>query len=134
MTELIFREPQPTRRPFMVGRMPSVHDGRVLDFAAGYTPDGDVRQETTDRGAIRDSDDSFFYLCVFGGTLSMTQGDMHECVEAMVERRRERARQAPRVYATAEELKQKVADLVESVEDAKVGRTKFAVGEKTWAQ
>lgn len=127
MTELIFREPDPTRKPFMVGRMPSARDGRTLDFSAGYTPDGKPRVGATDRGAIRDQADPFFYLCVFGGTLEMSQNDMHECVEEMVYTRQKKAAQNPRSVATQEQLKQKVADLIDAVNDAKVGRTRFAV-------
>lgn len=127
MTELIFREPDPTRRPYMVGRMPSKRDGRVLDFSLGYSPDGDVHQATTDRGRIRDSNDPFFYLCVFGGTLEMSEADMHECVEEMTYTRQKKAAQEKRDIATSDQLKQKVADLVDAINDAKVGRTRFAV-------
>lgn len=126
MTELIFRQPDPTRRPYMVGRMPSQSGGRVLDFSAGYTQDGDARMQSTDRGLVRDSDDPFFYLCVFGGTLSMTQQDMHECVDEMVATRREKERQREKNLATSDQLKQKIADLVDAIEDEKVGRTRFA--------
>lgn len=126
MTELIFKQPDPTRRPYMVGRMPSQRDGRTLDFSLGYTPDGEVKQQATDRGLIRDQADPFFYLCVFGGTLEMTQGDMHECVEEMTYTRRKKAALDPRKIATSQELKQKVADLIDAIKDAQVGRTRFA--------
>lgn len=126
MTELIFRKPDPTRRPWMVGRMPSARDGRILDFSAGFTQDGESRMGATDRGAMRDSNDPFFYLCVFGGTLEMSQGDMHECVEEMVYTRQKKAAAAPRQLATSQQLKEKVADLIDAINDAKVGRTRFA--------
>ena len=127
MTELIFRQPDPTRKPYMVGRMPSARDGRVLDFSAGYSADGQARLGATDRGLIRDSDDPFFYLCVFGGTMEMSQSDMHECVEEMTYTRQKKAKADPRQIATQQEFKQKVADLVDAIKDAQVGRTKFAV-------
>jgi hypothetical protein len=127
MTEFIFKTPDPTRRPYMVGRMPSARGGRVLDFSAGYTPDGEARMGATDRGLVRDSDDPFFYLCVFGGTMEMSQGDMHECVEEMTYTRQKKAAATPRQVATGQELKQKVADLIDAIKDAQVGRTKFAV-------
>jgi hypothetical protein len=126
MTELIFREPDPTRRPYMVGRMPSKRDGRVLDFSAGYTPDGEARLAPTDRGLIRDSTDPFFYLCVFGGTMEMSQTDMHECVEEMTYTRRKKAQANPRQIATEQQFKQKVSDLIDAIKDAQVGRTRFA--------
>lgn len=121
----IIKQPDPTRKPFMVGRMPSQRDGRTLDISLGYTPEGRVRETATDRGLIRDSDDPFFYLCVFGGTISMTQGDMHECVEEMVYTRQQKAKQDPRPIATAKELKNKMGDLVLAVKDARVGRRHF---------
>lgn len=127
MTELIFREPNPTRKPFMVGRMPSAREGRLLDFSAGYTPDGTPRLESTDRGRVSESDDPFFYLCVFGGTISMSQNDMHECVDELTYTRRKKAAENPRQIATSDQLKQKVADLIDAVNDAKVGRKRFAV-------
>lgn len=112
----------------MVGRVPSNAGGRVLDVSYGFTPDGDLRHETTDRGRVSESDDPFFYLTVFGGTISMSQGDMHECVEEMVDTRERKAKQRERDIATAKQLKSKVADLIDAVDDAKVGRTRFAVG------
>ena len=126
MTQLIFREPDPTRKPYMVGRMPSQSGGRVLDFSAGYTPDGDAKMQATDRGLIRDNADPFFYLCVFGGTMEMNQSDMHECVEEMTYTRQKKAAQAPRNLATSQQLKEKVADLIDAIKDAKVGKTRFA--------
>lgn len=111
----------------MVGRMPSARDGRLLDFSAGYTQDGDARLSATDRGRVSESADPFFYLCVFGGTLEMSQSDMHECVEEMTYTRQKRAAQEKRDIATSEQLKQKVADLVDAIKDAQVGRTRFSV-------
>lgn len=126
MTQLIFKKPDPSRRPYMVGRMPSARDGRVLDFSAGYDPDGQVAVGSTDRGRISESTDPFFYLTVFGGTIEMTQSDMHECVEEMVYSRQEREKQIKRDIATSQQLKQKVSDLVEAIKDAKVGKTRFS--------
>lgn len=126
MTQLIFKAPDPTRRPYMVGRMPSASGGRTLDFSAGYTPDGQAKMQATDRGLIRDNADPFFYLCVFGGTLEMSQSDMHECVEEMTYARQKKAAQAPRDIATSQQLKQKVADLIDAIKDAKVGKTRFS--------
>ena len=107
----------------MVGRMPSLTGGRTLDVSYGFTPEGEMRQETTDKGLVRDSEDPFFYLTVFGGTISMTQNDMHECVDEMVYTRQRKARE--RDIASAKQLKEKVGDLIEAVKDAKVGRRRF---------
>lgn len=85
-------------------------------------------QQTTDRGLVKDSDDPFFYLYVFGGTIAMNQADMHECVEEMVYTRKKRAAANPRQLATAKQLKEKVADFVEAVGDARIGRKRFATG------
>jgi hypothetical protein len=126
MTEIIIRQPDPTRRPFMVGRMPSATGGRTLDFSAGYTADGDARLQATDRGAVKDQSDPFFYLCVFGGTMEMSQNDMHECVEEMTYTRQKKAAANPRDIATKEQFRQKVGDLIDAIKDAKVGRTRFA--------
>lgn len=123
----IFRDPDPVRKPWFVGRMPSARDGRVLDFAAGYDQDGKPSMGATDRGRISESADPFFYLTVFGGTLAMSQKDMHECVEEMVCTRQEREKQIKRDIATSDQLKQKVADLVDAIKDAQVGRKRFAV-------
>lgn len=112
----------------MVGRVPSAHDGRVLDVSYGFTPDGEMRTETTDRGRVSESGDPFFYLTVFGGTISMTQNDMHECVEEMVYTREEKAKQRERDIATSNQLKNKVADLIESIKNAKVDRKVFGYG------
>lgn len=111
----------------MVGRMPSASGGRLLDFSSGYTPDGKARLEATDRGRVSESADPFFYLCVFGSTIEMSQNDMHECVEEMVYTKEKKRRQDPRQIANAQQLKQKVADLIDAVKDAKVGRKRFAV-------
>ena len=81
--------------------------------------------ETTDRGRVSESGDAFFYLKVFGGMISMNPGDMHECVEELVYTREEKAKQRERDIATSDELKNKVADLIESIKDAKVGRRHF---------
>lgn len=107
--------------------MPSASGGRLLDFSAGYDPDGKASLDATDRGLVRDSDDPFFYLCVFGSTIAMSQNDMHECVDEMVYTRQKKARENPRQVANAQELKQKVADLIDAIKDAQVGRTRFAV-------
>lgn len=127
MTELIFKQPDPTRRPYFVGRMPSAREGRLLDFSSGFTPDGQPKLEATDRGRVSESSDPFFYLTVFGGTIEMSQSDMHECIEEMVYSKKEREKQIKRDIATSDQLKQKISDLVESIKDAQVGRTRFAV-------
>ena len=127
---LLFRDPDPTQRPFIVARLPSQRDGRVVDVSLGFTPDGQMKGTSTDRGRIRDNDDPFFYLSIFGGTLAMTKNDMHECIEEMVYTRQQKAKRDPRVYATAQGLKQKVADLRDAVADARAGRKRFAMGGK----
>lgn len=81
----------------------------------------------TDRGRISETADPFFYLCVFGGTMEMSKQDMHECVEEMVYTRQKKAAQAPRNLATAQQLREKVADLIDAIKDAQVGRKRFAV-------
>lgn len=126
MTELIFKTPDPTRKPWFVGRMPSAREGRLVDFASGFTPEGKPTMGATDRGRVSESADPFFYLCVFGGTMEMSQNDMHECVEEMVQSRTEREKQIKRNIATSQQLKQKVADLVDAIKDAQVGRKRFA--------
>lgn len=123
----IFKDPDPTRRPWFVGRMPSARDGRILDFASGFSPDGTPTMGATDRGRVSESPDPFFYLTVFGGTLEMSQSDMHECVEEMVQTRQQKEKQIKRDIATSQQLKQKVADLIDAIKDAQVGRTRFAV-------
>lgn len=112
----------------MVGRVPSASGGRTLDVSYGLSPDGVMRSETTDRGRVSDNADPFFYLTVFGGTLSMSQTDMHECVEEMVYTRKKKDRQ--RDIADAQQLRNKVGDLIEAIKAAKVGRTTFAMGGK----
>ena len=126
----IFRTPDPTRMPYIVGRVPSQSEGRVLDVSYGMSPEGVMTTETTDRGRISESGDPFFYLKVFGGTLSMTQGDMHECVEELVYTREQKAKQRERDIATSNQLKNKVGDLIEAIKDAKVDRKHFGMGGK----
>jgi hypothetical protein len=48
-------------------------------------------------------------------------------VEEMTYTRQKKAAATPRQVATGQELKQKVADLIDAIKDAQVGRTKFAV-------
>lgn len=123
----VFKDADPVKKPWFVGRMPSASGGRVLDFAAGYTPDGQARMNSEDRGLIRDSDDNFFYLHVFGSTISMSESDMHECIAAMTETRQEKAKKNPRPLPDWKKTQQLVADIKEAVGDAVVGRTKFAM-------
>lgn len=116
------------RTPFIVGRVPSASGGRTLDVSYGLGDDGVVRSETTDRGRVSENSDPFFYLTVFGGTISMSQNDMHECVEEMVYTRKKKDRQ--REIADAQQLRNKVGDLIEAIKGAKVGRTVFGMGGK----
>ena len=88
----------------------------------GFTPEGREVNQATDRGRVSESPDNFFYLKVFGGTISMNQRDMHECVEEMVYTKQEKEKRIVRNTATAKELKAKVADLIDSVNNARVGR------------
>ena len=121
----IFRTPDPNRTPYIVGRVPSAGDGRLLDVSYGVSPEGKWGTETTDRGRLSESPDNFFYLKVFGGTISMNQSDMHECVEEMVYAKKEKDKRVVRNTATANELRNKVADLIDSVNNARVDRKVF---------
>lgn len=81
--------------------------------------------QATDRGLLRDAGDPFFYLHIAGSTLAMNQSDMQECIDEMRYTRQKKARERPRDIATAQQLKNKVGDLIEAVKDARVGRRRF---------
>ncbi len=120
----IFREPDPTHRPWFVGRVPSQSDGRSLTVSYGFTPEGEERVSVEDRGRLSEDSDPFFYLCIFGGTMAMTQNDLSECVDEMqYTRLKKRAEQAPTI--SNKELRNKVGDLIDAVKDAKVGRRRL---------
>ena len=123
----IFHDPDPTHKPWFVAKVPSRTDGRSLLVSYGYTPEGKEKVVTEDVGSIREDSDPFFYLTIFGGTMAMSQRDLSECVDEMqYTRQKKRAELAPVI--SNKELVNKVGDLIESVQDAKVGRKRFGYG------
>ncbi len=112
-------------KPFFIGRMPSASGGRLLDFSANLSPDGVLSLQAQDAGSLRDYADPYFYLHIGGATISMNPSDMHECVDEMQYTRQKKARANPREIMDAQQLKNKVGDLIEAVKDAKVGRRRF---------
>jgi hypothetical protein len=130
----IFKDPQPTRKPWLFGRIPSRTGGHQVDVAFGVTPEGKMVAETIgDNGLVRDVADPFSYLALFGSEMTMTPEDMREFLAGVQEGRQEALRRNPRPVITQQELKQKVSDLIDAVADARVARTKFGwTGEKTW--
>ena len=130
----IFKDPNPTRRPWLFGRIPSQTGGRMVDVAFGVTPEGKmVAEQIGDRGLVSMQADPFSYLALFGSEMSMTADDMKEFLAGVQEGRQEALRKNPRPVITQKELKQKVQDLIDAVADAKVARKKFGwQGEKSW--
>jgi len=133
-TRNIFKDPNPTRKPFLFGRIPSQRGGRMVDVAFGATPDGNLVAETIgDRGLVSMQADPFSYLALFGSEMTMTPSDMQEFLAGVQEGRQEKAKRDPRPIITEKQLKQKCADLIDAVEDAKVARTKFGwKGSRAW--
>lgn len=131
---LLFKDPNPARKPFMFGRIPSMSGGHMVDVAFGATPEGNLVAETIgDNGLVSMQADPFSYLALFGSEMTMTPDDMKEFLAGVQEGRQERAKQNPRPIMTGKQLKQKCADLIDAVADARVGRTKFGwTGEKRW--
>jgi hypothetical protein len=131
---LLFKDPSPTRKPFLFGRIPSQRGGRMVDVAFGATPEGNLVAETIgDNGLVSMQADPFSYLALFGSEMTMTPADMQEFLAGVQEGRQEKAKRDPRPVITEKELKQKCADLIDAVADAKVARTKFGwTEERTW--
>jgi len=130
----IFKDPKPTRKPWLFGRIPSQSGGHMVDVSFGVTPDGQMVAETIgDHGLVRDVADPFSYLALFGSEMTMTPEDMREFLAGVQEGRQEALRRNPRPVITQKQLKQKVQDLIDAVADARVGRTKFGWnGERKW--
>ena len=131
---LIFKDPKPTRRPSMFGRIPSMSGGHMVDVAFGTNPDGSmVAEQIGDNGLVSMQADPFSYLALFGDSMTMTPSDMQEFLAGVQEGRQEALRKNPRPVITQKELKQKVADLIAAVADARVARKKFGWhSEKLW--
>lgn len=130
----IFRDPDPTKKPFMFGRIPSTQGGHLVDVAFGITPEGQmVAERIGDNGLLSAQVDPFSYLAIYGSETELSASDIQELLAGMEEGRREKAKNNPRNIATPAQLKQKCADLIDAVNDAKVGRTKFGWnGAQTW--
>jgi hypothetical protein len=131
----IFKDPKPTRKPWLFGRIPSRTGGHQVDVSFGVTPEGQMVAETIgDNGRMCDITDPFAYLALFGSEMTMTPEDIREFLAGVQEGRQERIkREGPRPVPTQQQLKQYCADLIDAVKDVEVGRTKFGwTGEKTW--
>ena len=111
-------------KPFIFGQVAAT-DGRLVQLATHITPEGKLLARYEDMGALRARDDPYFYLYIGGATLSMTDGDMRECIDEMQYTRQKKAKERPREIADGRALKNKVGDLIEAVKDAKVGRRRF---------
>lgn len=130
----IFKDPDPTRRPFLVGRLPATTGGHLVDVAFGVTPDGQmVADRIGDHGPVFEQRDTFSYLALFGSEIDLTAEDMKELLAGMEDARRERAKVDPRVLPTAAQIRNQAARLIEAVKDVKAGRRYFGwTGERTW--
>ena len=107
----------------------------MVDVAFGVTPEGQMVAETIgDNGLVYMQPDPFSYLALFGSEMTMTPDDMKEFLAGVQEGRQEALRRNPRPVITQKQLKQKVADLIDAVNDARVARKKFGwTGDhKTW--
>lgn len=131
----IFRDPNPTRKPFLFGRVPSIRGGHQVDVSFGVTPEGRmVAERLSDNGPVNMIGDPFSYLALYGSETELTPEDMKELLAGMEEGRQERARRDPRVLPTQEQIRNQAANLIEAVRDARSGRKHFGwTGEhKTW--
>ncbi len=131
---LLFKDPNPTRKPWLFGRIPSMEGGHMVDVAFGVTPEGEmVAERIGDNGLVHMQADPFSYLALFGSEMTMTPEDMREFLAGVQEGRQEALRRNPRPVITQKELKQKVQDLIDAVADARVARKKFGwTGAQTW--
>lgn len=131
----IFKDPDPTRRPFLFGRLPSTRGGHLVDVSFGVTPEGQmVADRIGDHGPVFLQDDPFSYLALYGSETELTPEDMKELLTGMEEGRQERARKDPAVLPTPQQIRNQAARLIEAVNDAKAGRRHFGfTGEhKSW--
>ena len=106
----------------------------MVDVAFGVTPEGEmVVERIGNNGLVHMQADPFSYLALFGSEMTMTPEDMREFLAGVQEGRQEALRRNPRPVITQKELKQKVADLIDAVADARVARKKFGwTGEQSW--
>ena len=130
----IFRDPNPTRKPWLFGRLPSQSGGHMVDVSFGVTPEGHMVAETIgDNGLVSMQPDPFSYLALYGSETELTEEDMKELLAGMEEGRQERARRDPRVLPTPEQIRNQAANLIEAIKDAQTGRKHFGWnGSKTW--
>lgn len=131
----IFKDPNPARKPWLFGRIPSQRGGRMVDVAFGVTPEGHMIAETIgDNGLVSMQPDPFSSLALYGSETELTPEDIKELLAGMEEGRQERARKDPRVLPTPEQIRNQAANLIEAVKDARTGRKHFGWnGEhKTW--
>lgn len=130
----IFRDPDPARRPFLFGRIPSQRGGHQVDVSFGVTPDGKmVAERLGDNGPINMIGDPFSYLALYGSETELTPGDIKELLAGMEEGRRERMRKDPPVLPTPDQIRNQAARLIEAVKDVKAGRRHFGWnGECKW--
>src|SRR4051812_2533603 len=104
---LLFKDPNPSRKPFLFGRIPSQRGGHMVDVAFGATPEGNLVAETIgDNGLVSMQADPFSYLALFGSEMTMTPSDMQEFLAGVQEGRQEAVRRNPRPVITEKQLKQ----------------------------
>ena len=130
----IFRDPNPTRKPFLFGRIPSQSGGHMVDVSFGVTPEGQMVAETIgDNGLVCMQPDPFSYLALYGSETELTPEDIKELLAGMEEGRQEKARKDPKVLPTPDQIRNQAAKLIEAVKDVRAGRRHFGWnGERKW--